>query len=144
MKWSSESSKATLGRTGVFLGGILGLQFGVGAFAVAERWLYFPDGDVPISAGAVNVIYWIGIVGLLYGWCRADAKCRQLAIPAIEFLLVPLLFPVGIPYYYLHTYPLRAALLHIGGAAVFVLSCVAAFWLGLTLPRSYIHQEFII
>ena len=130
-------SKAPLRWTGFYLGALIALQFGVGAFVEAEQWLYFPDDDVSISAYALSGCYWITIMGLLYGWCRADAKYRHLAIPAVEFVLVALLFPIGVPYYYLNTYPRGAALLHIAGAAAFVLSCVAAFWLGHVLVMEY-------
>jgi len=69
--------------------------------------------------------YWISWVIFVYLWCRADAKDRQVGLPLLASVLVPLLFPLGVPYYFLRTYPRRRAWLHIGMALLFAVACVA-------------------
>jgi hypothetical protein len=107
----------------IYLAAILLLQIGYVIFYQVRFWNNFPDGDmdqVPDGTG-----YWIALVILLYLWCRADAKDRQVALPLIASVLVPLLFPVGVPYYFLRTYSRRRALLHIGLAVAFAAVCLS-------------------
>jgi hypothetical protein len=124
-------------RANFFLAGIVALQFGFAAEAEYEFWHYVPDGDVPEWLRFLGYCYCPAVVGLLYLWCRADAQGRRVRISVITSVLVPLLFPVSIPYYYLRTYPARSAFLHIGLAGAFIALCVAAFWLGHTLAFDY-------
>jgi hypothetical protein len=124
-------------RSSFFLAGIMMCQFGFAALGEVRYWLWFPEGDIPKWYQVAMKCYWLSVVGLLYFWCRADAKGRQLAITVTTSILVPLLFPIGVPFYYLRTYPTRSALIHIGLAVIFVALCVAAFWLGRTLMFDY-------
>jgi hypothetical protein len=126
-------------RANLFLAGIIAQQFGFAALAEAQFWHYFPDGDIPEWVQVISkwYWYWVVLVALLYFWCKADAKDRQVVIPVTTSVLVPLLFPIGIPYYFLRTYSTRPAILHIGWAVIFVASCVAAFWLGHMLTFDY-------
>ena len=107
----------------VYLAAILLLQIGYAIFYQVQFWNTFPDGDmnqVPDGTG-----YWIAWVIFLYLWCRADAKDRQVGLPLLASVLVPLFFPLGVPYYFLRTYPRRSAWLHIGLALLFAVACVA-------------------
>src|SRR3954452_7262236 len=91
----------------VYLAAILLLQIGYAIFCQVQFWNTFPDGDmnqVPDGTG-----YWIAWVIFLYLWCRADAKVRQVGLPLVASVLVPLFFPLGVPYYFLRTYPRRSA-----------------------------------
>ena len=124
-------------RASYFLAGIILLQVVVAAEAERRLWLYFPDGDVPGWLVLLGYCYWPAVVGLLYLWCRADAKDRRVAMPPSTFVWVPLLFPVGIPYYYFRTYPARSATFHIGLAGIFTALCATALWLGHALAHEY-------
>ena len=125
-------------RASFFLVGIIAAQFGFAAFGEMQYWKYFPDdGDNPNWLEWINHSDWIVVLGLLYFWCRGDAKDRRVTIPVAISILVPLLFPVGVPYYYFRTYPARSALLHIGFAILFLTACVGAFWLGHRLAFDY-------
>src|SRR4051812_43158081 len=92
-------------RQHVYLAAILVMQIGYAIFYQVRFWNNFPDGDmnqVPDGTG-----YWIVLVILLYLWCRADARVRQVNLPLPLSVLVPLLFPVGVPYYFWRTYGRR-------------------------------------
>ena len=121
----------------LFLAGIIAWQFGFAALSEAQHWLYFPDASIPLGLQIISKCYWLGIVGFIYCWCRADAKSRHLVIPVATSLFVPLLFPLGVPYYYLHTYPTRRAFAHIGMFLIFVASCVVVLWAGHMVAFDY-------
>jgi hypothetical protein len=107
----------------VYLAAIVLLHIGYAIFYQVRFWNNFPDGDmnqVPDGTG-----YLIALVILLYLWFRADARYRKVDPPLILSVLVPLLFPVGVPYYFLRTYSRRRALLHIGLAVAFALACLS-------------------
>ena len=107
----------------VYLAAILLLQIGYAIYYQVRFWNNFPDGDMdPVPDGTG---YWIGLVILLYLWCRADAKVRQVNLSFLLSVLVPLLFPVGGPYYFLRAYSRRRAWLHIGLAILFAIGCVS-------------------
>jgi hypothetical protein len=73
-----------------FLVGIIALQVGFAAFGEMQYWKYFPDeGDNPNWLEWINRSYWIVVVGLLYFWCRADAKNRGVTIHVAISILVP-------------------------------------------------------
>jgi hypothetical protein len=125
-------------RASFILVGIVALQFCIAALAERQFWRYFPDGDIPKWVELLGPCNWVAIVGLLYLWCRADAKDRRVTIPVATSILVPLLFPIGVPYYYLRTYPARTAFQHIGMAVVFIACCIGVAWLGQKLVFDYI------
>ena len=114
-------------RASFYLTGIIALQVVFAAEIEVRFWLYFPDVDVPGWDVPFGYCYWPAVVGLLYLWCRADAKDRRVALPLSTFVWVPLLFPLGVPYYYFRTYPARSAILHIGLSGIFIAICVTAF-----------------
>jgi hypothetical protein len=126
-----------LRRASLFLVGIIAVQFGFAAMDEAQHWLYFPDGDIPTWQQLLGHCYWVAVVGLLYLWCREDAKDRVVTPPFAISILVPVLFPIGVPYYYWPTYPSRSAFLHVGLAVLFLAACAAAFWLGRRLVFDY-------
>jgi len=106
-----------------YLAAILVLHIGYALFYQVRFWNNFPDGDqnqVPDGTG-----YWIALVFLLFLWCRADARFRQVDLSLLASVLVPLLFPVAVPYYFLRTYSRGRAWLHIGLAILFAVSCVS-------------------
>lgn len=125
-------------RSHIFLVGILFLFFGVGVLGVMEFWHYL---DLPPSTWyqviANPVVFWMCLMGLLYSWIKADANDRSIPLSLGTSILVPLLFPIGIPYYYLRTYATRSALLHIGLAVLFVGACIATARLGAELTFEY-------
>ena len=92
-------------RARIFLVGILALFFCVGVLGVTEFWLYLDEPLPPLWFRLVTspLVFWTCLVVLLYFWCKADATDRRLALPLSTSMLVPLLFPIGIPYYYLRT-----------------------------------------
>src|SRR5687767_3107743 len=115
-------------RSHIFLALIVVLHAVWAARKQAEIWLYWPDGD--LSKLLSSVFYCVPLLILLYMWCKADSGERRIDLPTWASLVVPATFPVGIPYYYFRTYPLRSALVHIGLAAFFGVICAAAMWLG--------------
>jgi hypothetical protein len=76
-------------------------------------------------------------VAWLYVWLKSDAGDRRIPLSLGTSMLVPLLFPIGIPYYYFRTYTTRTAILRIGLATLFAAACIAAVWLGSTLAFNY-------
>jgi hypothetical protein len=125
-------------RASFFLVGIVASQFGIAALARRQYWRYFPEGDAPKWVEFLGPCHWVAVVGLLYLWCKADAKDRRVRIPVATSILVPLFFPIGVPYYYLRTYPTRTAFQHIGMAVVFTACCIGAILLGQKLVEDYI------
>src|SRR5215831_3514970 len=97
----------------VYLIAILLLHIVVAVLYEAYFWLYVPDGIGLAEAAWMRspTIYWAGLVVLLYIWCRVDAKDRRVTLPPGAVILVPLLFPIGVPYYYWRTYARRAAIM---------------------------------
>ena len=57
----------------------------------------------------------------LFTWCKLNAAERRIAAPAAAPLLVGALAPIGVPFYFLRTLPLRSALLAIAKAVLFFL-----------------------
>lgn len=74
----------------------------------------------------IFVTYVLGLLVFIFLWCRADAKFRKIRIRVRIAALIAVLFPVGVPFYFLRTYALGRAIAHIGLSVVFVASCVAA------------------
>ncbi len=122
-------------RSRAFLALIVVLHVSWAARKQAETWLYWPDGDMSklLSSG----FYCVPLLILLYMWVKADSEERSVHLPIWASFLVPATFPVGIPYYYFKTYPLRPALVHVGLAALFGVTCVAALWFGDRLAFNY-------
>jgi hypothetical protein len=122
-------------RSQVFLALIVVLHVGWAARKQAETWLHWPHGDM--SKLLSSSFYWVPLVVLLYMWFKADSVERRVHLPMWASFLVPATFPIGIPYYYFRTYPLRPALVHVGLAACFAAICVAALWVGDRLAFNY-------
>ncbi len=123
----------------VYLVAILLLHIGIAALSEAYFWLYVPDGEgLAEAAWMVNpAIYWVPLMAWLYLWCVVDAKDRHVQPPFGAAIVVTLVFPIGVPYYYWRTYPPRAAMVHIGSFTIFVAACVAASRLGGMLAHYY-------
>jgi hypothetical protein len=120
-----------------YLGAIILLHAAAGALSEAWFWNYVPDGG---SAGdwMINpAIYWILLCCLIFFWCKTDASQRKVQFPVGGSMLVALVFPVGVPYYFFRTYSRRLALVRSGQFFAFVAACVAAFWLGNELTHRY-------
>ena len=127
-------------RAHIWLVAILAQFCGFGALGQASWWMYL-DGPkapawLPLATTSVPA-FSMCLVGFLYLWCRADAKGRRISLAPGISILVPLLFPIGIPYYYLRTYPTRSAIFHICLAAIFAVACFAAGRLGAELVFRY-------
>lgn len=123
----------------LYLAAILLLHAGVAALDEAYFWLYIPDGEGLVEAAWMRspAIYWVPLIVLLSVWCRVDAKNRRVKPPLGAVLVVPLLFPIGVPYYYWRTYPRHAAFVHIGLFVIFAAACVAALWIGRRIAFQY-------
>ncbi len=95
----------------------------------ALQWYYRLgyEGDLVVLPvrDAITIAFLVALTMLLYLWCRADAKDRHIELPFGALFFVPVLFPIGVPYYFLRTYSLGRAFAHIGLAAVFVTVCIA-------------------
>jgi hypothetical protein len=111
-------------RAHIYLASILVLHIGYIVLYAVQFWSNLPDEDMDKVPGPVT--YWAPLLILLYLWCKADAKDRHVDLPFFHALLVSLLFPIGVPYYFLRTYSRRRALLHIGLAVIFAGACLAA------------------
>ena len=57
---------------------------------------------------------------LLYLWCKTDARNRGIEVPPGASLLVGMLSPIGVPYYYFRILSVRNALLHLIFAACYL------------------------
>ena len=118
-----------------YLAAIVVLTIGYVVLHQVRFWQAFPDRSferIPAPA-----LYWIPLLILLYLWCRSDAKERRIDLPIATSILVPLFFPIGIPYYFFHTYDTRRALLRIASAAIFSIGCIIAAMLASRLTENY-------
>jgi hypothetical protein len=98
--------------------GLVAISVSTGLF---EAYLRRHGDDLRVAG--VAQAFPVGI--LLFAWCKADAAHRGVKEPTGAALLVGLLAPVGVPYYYLRILSPGDALLRIAGAAgVFVLMAV--------------------
>jgi hypothetical protein len=122
-------------RAHICLVAIVALHIVYPALWAARFWLYplgevldggeAPVADVPVGIRLIDIrSYWLALLVLLFLWCRADATDRRIQIPSAVSVLVSLLFPIGVPYYFFRTYPLNRALVHIGWAVAFVVICI--------------------
>jgi len=121
----------------IYLAAIVLLHAVCGALAEAWFWSYVPDGG-PEGLWMVNpLIYWTPLFLLLWAWCRADTRARHARFSPGASMLVSILFPIGVPYYFFKTYARREALLHAGLFLVFVGACLGTFWLSRKLTFQY-------
>ena len=123
-------------RAHIYLASILLLHIGYVLLYAVQFWNNVPDADMDKVPGPAT--YWIPLLILLYFWCKADAKDRHVDLPLLPSVLVPLLFPIGVPYYFLRTYARRRALLHIGLAVIFAAACFAVARLTYMLAFYYL------
>ena len=107
------------------------------ALSQAWFWNYAPDGGPGGDWMISPAIYWIPLFCLIFIWCRVDSNQRKVRLPFGGSMLVTLLFPIGVPYYFFRTYSRRLALIRTGQFFVFVAACVAALWLGNELTHRY-------
>jgi hypothetical protein len=114
----------------IYLIAIVLLHVATSALFEAYFWLYVPDGGPGGDWMRSGWIYWLPLFGLLYIWCRVDAKDRHVELPFGASTLVAFLFPIGVSYYFFKTYPRRRALIQIALAAAFISACIAASWIG--------------
>ena len=122
-------------RRHTYLAAILALTIGYAVLHQVRFLQTFPDGDytrIPDRA-----LYWVPLVILLYFWCKSDAKHQQVDLPILTSLLVPLFFPVGIPYYFFRIHDARGALRRIASAAAFLVGCVIVGGLAVRLTDNY-------
>ena len=57
----------------------------------------------------VAMVMWFSLAMLLFMWCKADISERNIEGPAGATVLVGLLAPVGVPYYFFRALPRRSA-----------------------------------
>jgi hypothetical protein len=128
-------------RAHVVLLAILVLSFGCSAVLEVTFLRWLPDGPHPVWANFIEPGYWVALLVLIYVWCASDAKDRGVSLPFGVTVLVPLLFPIGVPYYYFRTYPAGSAFLRVGLAALFAVACIAALKLGGKCGDYYLFGE---
>lgn len=123
----------------VYLVAIALLHACVTALDESYFWLHAPDGAGLETAGWMRspFLYWVPLVVLLCVWCLVNARSRAVRMPFWKALLVALLFPIGVPYYYWTTYPRASAIAHLGLFASFLGICFAALWGGRKLAHYY-------
>jgi hypothetical protein len=127
-------------RAHFFLIAILLHQFVVAALYEAYVWIYFPGAGGRGEWMKSPIIYWVPLLGFLFLWLKADVNERRIGLSPWASITVPVFFPIGVPYYFLRTYPLRAAASRIGLAFVFAAICVVAIRLG----SLFVHNYFAV
>ena len=82
---------------------------------------------LPVDPGpfqATNVAVGLVSAGLLFAWCKADARARGISLPGGSAILVGLVSPIGVPLYYFRTLPWRLAAVATGKAILYLLLVV--------------------
>jgi hypothetical protein len=78
---------------------------------------HFPRPGEPFNE--ISLAQSIAFAVLLFAWCKADAASRSIRPPRGAPILVALVAPIGVPYYFFRTRPGRTALRDIGKAVIF-------------------------
>ena len=89
----------------------------------AEQWFIWPDGDFARAVGPIW--YWAPLLALAWLWCGTNAAYRHVKLSVGGALLAGVLFPIGVPYYFLKTYDKAQAIRQIGWFVAFACACVA-------------------
>jgi hypothetical protein len=58
----------------------------------------------------LTMIYAIALATLIFGWCKAHAAARGIALPSGAAPLAAFLAPIGVPLYFFRSMPAGAAL----------------------------------
>jgi len=98
--------------------------------AIAASWFVvgFLGPFTPSYGQAYNetaLPYWLVLSALLFTWCKSHAATLGIAPPAGAPLLVGLIAPVGIPYYFFRVFSWHRAFLAMGKTFLFAVSCIA-------------------
>jgi hypothetical protein len=121
----------------LYLGAVLLLHIVVAILYEAHFWNYTPDGGPEGDWMTSPAIYWSPLLVLIFLWIRADAKDRHVVLSPWLSFAIPLLFPLGVPFYYFRTnQPLRA-FQRSAMFLLFVAACLAALRLGNLLAFNY-------
>lgn len=86
---------------------------------------HLPEFREPFSA--VGMIQGILTALLLFGWCKAHARAHSIEPPTGAALLVGLIAPIGVPYYALRGFGLRAGARLIGLALASLIGLEAVY-----------------
>jgi hypothetical protein len=96
---------------------------------------HLPNPGQPFNE--VGVAHSLVLAVLLFAWCREDAASRGVNVPNGAPLLVAIISPVGIPYYFFRALPwrkaIRACLLALGFVAVAVAVTLAASYVSVAI-----------
>jgi hypothetical protein len=120
-----------------YLAAILLLHLSVGILGEAHFWKYMPDGGPGGDWMISPAIYWVPLLILIYLWLRADARYRQAVLPPWLSIAAPIVFPIGVPFYYFRTNRVYTAFFRIGLLLLFAGACFATLWLGTKLAFNY-------
>ena len=91
------------------------------------------------SAGpqAIAVVLWVPLAVLLFMWCKADMEERRIDSPPGATVLVGLLAPLGVPYYFFRALPWQKA------ATATILAVVAFVGMQVTWQFGVFAGEFL-
>lgn len=123
--------------THFYLVAILLLHLIVGILGQVYFWNYVPDGGPGGDWMTSPAIYWPPLLALICLWLHADAKHRHAMLPAWLLIGAPIVFPIGIPFYYFRSSELPIAFSRLGLFLLFACSCLAALWIGSKLAFNY-------
>src|SRR5690348_2679750 len=97
---------------------LIGFVYGV-AWEV-RFWNYMPDGGPGGDWMVSPLLYWPPILILIFVWLREDAKRQAVRIPTWLSLAAPMIFPIGLPYYFFRTSPVRRGFIRLAMFLLFV------------------------
>ena len=81
----------------------------------------------------VSLVHVLALAVLLFAWCKAHASVQGIAPPVGAPLLVALLAPIGLIYYFFRAFPWRSASAGLGKSLLVFLVCGALYAGGLFL-----------
>ena len=76
------------------------------------------------------MVMWFPLAILLFMWCKSDMAERNIVGPAGATVLVGLLAPIGVPYYFFRALPWRAATVATSVALLALVGMQVAFVCG--------------
>ena len=107
----------------------------IGSFFIAGLIEPFTErpGEPYSAAGVVHMLL---IAVLCYGWCKADAAERGIALPPGSAVLAGIVPPLGLPLYFFRSKPKRAALIASVRAVFGLVVMLALFVSGYAISRA--------
>jgi hypothetical protein len=88
---------------------------------------HLPNAGAPLNE--TGVVQSLAMTLLLFAWCKAHARTHATRPPVGSPLLVALLSPIGLPYYFFRGYGFRKGLALLGLAVLCFLAFATAYFL---------------